>query len=214
MPQTQAPFNLGDRVIHATKPDWGTGHVLSAKADPENGPESQKLQVRFQHAGMKTLCTAYAALRSISENGGAVPAAVPAVASSDPPRSTAASNRAAMDLGENPEVAMSALPDAATDPFATAPQRLAATLDLYRFTGEGGSLIEWATLQSGLVDPLTRFSRHDLEEFFSRYATMRDRQLAKVSQENMKSDPKALAPIVSAAPPAAREALRRINRRS
>lgn len=203
MPQALAPFQLGDRVIHATKPDWGTGHVLSAKPDPENGPESQKLQIRFQHAGMKTLCTAFANLRPVSENGHAT---------TDSPHS--AHGSATPDLeGDTLEV-MTSLSPASTDPFATPTQRLAATLDLYRFTGEGGSLIEWATLQSGLADPLTRFSRHDLEEYFDRYATMRDRQLAKVSRENMKSDPKALAPIVSAAPPAGKEALRRINRRS
>jgi hypothetical protein len=205
VPQAHAPLQLGDRVIHATKPDWGTGHVLSAKPDPENGPQSQKLQVRFQHAGMKTLCTAFASLRPVSENGHA----------SNPPAGPQAHQApTTTNLDENPTQTMAALPAAATDPFAIAPQRLAATLDLYRFTGEGGSLIEWATLQSGLADPLTRFSRHDLEEFFSRYAIHRDRQLAKVSQENMKTDPKALAPIVSAAPPAARDALRRINRRS
>ena len=109
---------------------------------------------------------------------------------------------------------MGALPSEATDPFATPAKRLEETLRLYRYTGQGASLIEWATLQSGLADPLTRFSRHDLEELFHRYATHRDRHLAKVRQENLKTDPKALSTIVSAAPPAAREALRRLNQRS
>lgn len=202
-------FQLGDSVIHAAKPEWGTGSVLSAKADTEQGSGAQKLQVRFQHGGMKTLSTAFATLRHVSNGDGAGGAGGAAS-----PSGMNGSGGSRLEGDADPVSVMGALPSEATDPFATPAKRLEETLGLYRFTGEGASLIEWATLQSGLADPLTRFSRHDLEEFFHRYATHRDRHLAKVRRENLKTDPKTLSSIVQAAPPAAREALRRITQRS
>ena len=66
VPAAQKLFQLGDRVMHTTKPEWGTGHVLSAKPDHEQGEGRQKLQVRFQHGGMKTLSTAFARVASKS----------------------------------------------------------------------------------------------------------------------------------------------------
>ena len=84
----------------------------------------------------------------------------------------------------------------------------------YRFEPTGGSIIDWASVQSGLADPLTRFSRHDLGEYFKRFEYLRDRHLGKVRKENLSGDPKELAAVVAAAPEAAREALRRLTRRS
>ena len=68
--------------------------------------------------------------------------------------------------GRSPDEVMARLPEAATDPFSGLEARLKATLGLYRFTDQGGSLLDWAAAQSGLKDPLSEFSRHDLERHF------------------------------------------------
>ena len=78
---------------------------------------------------------------------------------------------------------MSRLPEAATDPFTSLEARLKATLTLYRFTDQGGSLLDWAAAQSALKDPLSEFSRHDLERLFQRFAFVRDEHLKKLVQE-------------------------------
>ena len=75
------------------------------------------------------------------------------------------------------------LPDAMTDPFATLPQRLKATLDSYRFSTEARSLIEWAMAQTGLNDPLTKYARQELELGFARFARDRDNHLKQLVRQ-------------------------------
>lgn len=103
---------------------------------------------------------------------------------------------------------MARLPETATDPFASPPQRLSATLALYRFTPNGGSLLDWAAAQSGLADPLAVFNRHELEQFFARFATARDQHLRQLADEIRRKDPDALNRALAGAPPAAQNALR------
>src|SRR5690606_34070030 len=72
------------------------------------------------------------------------------------------------------------LPDALTDPFSSDAQRLAATLDTYRFSTEPRALIEWAVQQTGLNDPLTKYTRPELEQAFPRFARDRDLHLKQL----------------------------------
>ena len=69
------------------------------------------------------------------------------------------------------------LPEAMTDPFASIGDRLAATLDSYRFSTEPRCLLDWAIAQTGLEDPLSTYTRHELEEAFPRFARDRDKHL-------------------------------------
>ncbi len=69
------------------------------------------------------------------------------------------------------------LPDALNDPFATPEQRLRATLDSYKYSTQPRSLIEWAIVQTGLDDPLTKYTRPELEQAFPRFARDRDAHL-------------------------------------
>jgi hypothetical protein len=191
-------FQLGDRVVHTARPEWGVGIVASARSEPHEGRPAQRLQIRFDRAGVKTLSTAFATLRRAGD--------APAVA--------AESEEPALAPGADPVKVMTRLPEEASDPFTTPAARLAATLALYRFSDTGGSVLDWAAAQSGLPDPLSRFSRHELEELFSRFCVARDQQLARVSAEAVKGvPPDQLATILRAAPSAGRDALQRINRR-
>ena len=75
-----------------------------------------------------------------------------------------------------------------------------------RFNRNGGSLIEWAIAQSGLDDPMSRFNRHELEQFFDRWSWERDRTLARTLEECRKAgDP--IDILIKQAPPAARRGL-------
>jgi hypothetical protein len=106
---------------------------------------------------------------------------------------------------------MTRVPEAASDPFRTRKARLESTLNLYRFSGTGASLLDWAAMQSGLKDPLTRFNRHELERFFERFQTALDAHLKRLVLELKKAEPQALAEVITAAPAFAKQALRRAD---
>lgn len=192
-----ATFQMGDRVLHPAKPEWGAGVVVSASPASQDGRACQRLQIRFDRTGLKTISTAFVDLLP----------AVAATATLPTDASHVAADQAdAADL-------LVRLPDAATDPFAPVASRLRGTLDQYRFSKEGASLFAWANARTGLADPLSRFNRHELEERFDRWRSSLDAHLAKVVTEAKGLSAAELAPIVSEAPPEAREALRRVNRR-
>lgn len=159
MPPTQ--FHRGDRVRHAVRPEWGEGVVEQATAAPG---DAQRLVVSFASHGRVTLNTAFASV--VPANGSAqtgakqgwldrVATAAAATAAARPTR-----------LGE--------LPEACTDPFASLTRKLRATLDLYRFERTPRGLMEWAVAQTGLTDPLSQHSRHELEQQFEQFERARD----------------------------------------
>lgn len=69
------------------------------------------------------------------------------------------------------------LPDDLINPFGSVPERLAATLQTFRFSTEPRALIDWAVTQTGLNDPLSKYTRHELEQAFPRFARDRDAYL-------------------------------------
>jgi len=203
MTTPQTNFQIGDRVTHSAKPEWGVGHVARASAESQDGQPVQRLTVRFERAGVKTLSTAHADLR--------------------PAQPEAATPTPDAETGETPPAGapsvdvMTRVPEPARDPFAAPLERLGQTLSLYRFTREGASLLDWAAMQSGLVDPLTQFSRHDLEDLHDRFKRALDLHLGALVIEvkqavgpDLRADD--LQKVISAAPPGARAALQRVGR--
>ncbi len=193
-------WKFGDRLVHAGKPEWGIGQVSSAENTQQDGKRCQRVTVRFERGGVKTLSTAFADLRPADQAG------FPKLAPEAPtdPIALAAENQAVQD-------AMCKVPESATDPFISSSKRLENTLSLYRFSDTGGSLIDWAVMQSGLKDPLSRFSRHDLEKLFARYQVNLDNHLKKLVREMRRTEEATVAKLVTLAPPAARAALRRVD---
>lgn len=198
MPETSSRFQFGDRVAHASRPEWGVGVVTSAQPATHDGQPCQRLSIRFERAGLKTLLTGAAPIQ-LASNGAAV-----AVQTAEPSPVEGLSDAEAQDV-------MARLPERCRDPFSSAIARLRATLELYRFTQSGGSLVDWAAAQSRLADPLSRFNRHQLEQFFQRFARNRDQHLKTLVLELKRSDPTGLAQALAAAPAPARDAVRRIN---
>lgn len=201
---TKREWKLGDRLMHAGRPEWGVGEVRSAESTVSEGVKSQRLTVRFERAGVKTLATAFADLRPADEMP-QVPDAPVSVNGHDD-----ADWLKKAEAGSTDEM-MIQVPEAATDPFRTLKARLEATLALYRFTGGGASLLDWAAMQSGLKDPLSRFTRHDLEQLFDRFRNALDTHLKRLVLDLKKADPAALTEVASAASPAAKQALRRAD---
>ena len=202
-------FEYGDRVRHARRPEWGIGSIVKAEEMTLDDRQAQRVSVRFPNAGLKTIITAHAELQLVNANNG--------------PETDGAHThplggwdkmKESDWLGEVAqrkvvEVMTSIAPEA-RDPFMPSEKRLEACLDLYRFDRTGRSLIDWATAQSGLADPLSRFTRHELEELFDRWAAQRDEHMGRLLQE-VKIGPDVVAKLVESAPPGARDAVRRLT---
>lgn len=197
MPTT---WQRGDRVRHAGRPEWGLGSVQSAEGVVLDGKPCQRVVVAFERVGTRTLSTAFADLRSAGD--------LPAVANDRPDES----DPMAMKLDQAPaEQRLVSIPDDATDPFATGRSRLTATLALYRFSDAGGSLLDWAAMQTGMKDPLARFNRHELEQHFRRFQVNLDVHLKKLVRDLKRQEPGLVQELSRAAGPEARQALRRAD---
>ena len=189
-------WSLGDRLIHAAKPDWGIGLVMSATPQTHEGRPCQRLVVRFEHGGVKTLTTAMADLRPVDSH--------------ETTDNGAGHEAATLDPQEISRRLVS-LPLEATDPFRSLSARLKSTLRLYRHKPSGASLLEWASLQTGIADPLNIYSRHELEQQFARFSAALDAHARKLLKDGLKQDPKAVAEAMAEASPEARAAVKRLD---
>ncbi|CAN5684760.1 hypothetical protein BH11PLA1_BH11PLA1_02170 [soil metagenome] len=196
-------WSYGDKIVHLDRPEWGAGVISAALPDKHDGRACQRVTVRFERAGVKTLSTAIANL-------------IPA---EDAPRLQVAEMTSSEDPLMGPSAAaaakevMTRLPDAATDPFVTPQTRLKAAFQLYRYSDQGAGLLDWAATQSGLKDPMTRFSRHELEDLYRRFCNARDEQLRKILTELRRADPLSVASLLKAAPKGVQQVLKRFDTR-
>lgn len=189
-------FVKGQVVVHSGKPEWGPGDVLSAESATQDGAPCQRVTIRFARAGLKTLSTAFAELK-------------PAPKETEPPISPADATpgETDRDLSER----LVALPEEATDPFLGAEKRLGATLGLYRFADGPSGLLDWATVQTGMRDPLGRFTRHELESHFARFRIALDTHLKNLLRDLRRKDPAMVDRLLAQAGVAARSAVRRVD---
>lgn len=219
-PHHSMQFNPDDKIRHAGKPEWGTGVVLSVQRTTQDGKPCQRLTVRFDHAGKKTISTAFADIRHL-EPASPQPANSIRPGGTPKPRSPApASNahhahtpRPAEPETHDPELLrrrLQILPEETSDPFSTLEARLRATLSLYRYDQNSRLLLDWASSQTGLRDALSVFSRHDLERGFEAFRINLDRHLRDLLNDSRRGGIDT-APILADAPPAVQHALRRIN---
>lgn len=182
-------------MVHMDRPEWGVGVVLSSQAI---GDGTQRMRIRFERAGMKTLAVPPAMLQSGATDAGT------SAGQSDPLHGL--SEEAVAQV-------MASLPEATNDPFTTLESRIRATLELYRFEPIGGSLIDWASIQSRMADPLSRFARQELEALFRRFELERDAHLRRLLDEARRTSPGLLGKLSEAAPSAQRRTLSRFTGR-
>jgi uncharacterized protein DUF3553 len=174
-------FAFGDNVIHASHPEWGTGQVLSAQLETQQGVEAQRLRIRFSRAGLKTLSTQFAQIQLAQTPN--------AQATQTAAGNAESSGWLAQHEQATPEALFESMPEPCTDPFASLRSRIEETLRLWRFSDDSGSLIDWASVQLGMDDPMTRFNRHELEQYFRRFDSARESHLAKLMLEAKQKDP-------------------------
>lgn len=164
-------------MVHPRRPEWGQGVIRQASAIRHDGQAAQRVVIDFMHHGRATVNTAFVSL-DLKETEGSMTRTESSTAvagSSDSQGWLGSLGGDQAGKGQLWE-----LPDAMTDPFASLASRLQATLDSYRFSTEARSLIDWAVAQSGLTDPLSQYTRHDLEQVFPRFQRDRDRHLAQL----------------------------------
>jgi Protein of unknown function (DUF3553) len=159
-------FQQGDVVTHPKRPEWGKGVVKLAQTIVHQGDTAQRLSVEFANHGRVVINTAVAPLApkgqtqtmspSITSSGGWL-------------KQIERSNSTSHELWD--------LPEALTDVFTSDLQRLLATLETYKYNTEPRPLIDWAVVQTGMDDPLSKYTRHDLEQAFARFARDRDLHL-------------------------------------
>lgn len=198
-------FAFGDNVRHPRRPEWGVGQVTRAEAAPGRDRGAQRLTVRFSNGGLRTLDTSAIALERVDDS-------VPPVGDDD--SGAGAGFWDEIDSSTLPESVarrrieeiMHALPESARDPFRTLRDRIESTLELYRFTRSGVTIVDWAITRTGLADPLSRFNRHELEQYFDRWASERDAHLRRLVDEAERSGENVRG-LLRAAPAAARSAL-------
>ncbi|QKK08554.1 MAG: DUF3553 domain-containing protein [Planctomycetota bacterium] len=195
---TDQHWQPGDRLIHSLRPEWGTGLVLAATSIRQDGKDAQRLSIRFDRAGTKNISTAVATLVA----PGSVPVGASRAAAG--PDTPAAPNRTELLQ------ALREIPDAASDPFRPLVTRLEATAALYRFEPSGKLLLDWAAAQTGLADPLSVFSRSDLEEAFARFRTLLDEHLRGLVRLARREEPAALSGLGTRVTPAVRDMLTRM----
>ena len=195
-------FAQGDKVVHPRRPEWGQGVVEKTAIVTHQGKRAQKLTVKFNDGSRRVINTAVAPLTRPGARDSphrTITTAPPA----DPEQQETTSGWLASleQRGKTNIQALAELPDALTDPFRSNTQRLEATLETYRFdpdaavdaarrnpnfrpnpfdsryVASGRKLLDWAIAQTGLQDPLSVFSRHEIEEAWSRFAQARDQHL-------------------------------------
>ena len=171
-------FEFGDTVRHRKRPEWGVGTVTSVKDGPAG--KGQTLGVRFPNAGMKTLNTMAAAIEPAEPSGnGAAAEGSPIDAWDESHRDGWLSGIAEQKIDEQ----MTSLPMESRDPFTSLKNRIAFTMALYRFDKSGKGLVDWAVAQTSLDDPLSRFTRQELEMKFDRWVSERDAHLSRLLHE-------------------------------
>jgi hypothetical protein len=218
-------FAKGDSVIHAGKPEWGPGDVMSAEGQLHEGKPCQRLTIRFSRGGLKTISTAFADLRPASEAPLAMFAKRFAAAPEEPVRS-GKSRDDTDDLRGNGESeptmqdvldraasleALQKLPENINDPFVPIMKRVQATLDLYKLWDKPAGVLDWATIQTGLRDPMSMMSRHELEAQMDRFRISLDGHLKKILKDARREDAKAVDVALAQCGPAAKAALRRVD---
>lgn len=208
---TPTEFKPNEQLQHPGKPEWGVGTVVSAQPHTHEGTPCQRLTVRFTGAGKKTINTAFAKLVRI---GDAQPEPKSGSRTARPQRAMAATAPQPTPSAEPDKDTiierLAQLPGSMTDPFRDLESRLTETLESYRNQPDDRGLLQWASIRSGLADPMSVLNRHELEEHFANHRIRLDRHLKSLLDEarRAKLDTR---PIIRAAPAGAQHAIRRIN---
>jgi len=186
---------VGAKVRCAARPEWGTGTVLRVQAAQVGGRRAHRVSVQFS-VGHRTLI---------------VPPARLAAPIPEPQRQAGwleGVGRTALDDR------LRALPESVIDVLGSPRTRLAAVMPLYEISEESESLLSWARRQTGVGDPLSRWSRDELLAALRDFNVERDAHLRNLAAViKLKEGPQALRDLLTEMPgPIAEAALIALRR--
>jgi len=189
-------FSIGDRVSHPGKPEWGSGVVREVNPVTHEGKAAQRVRVDFVNKGSTVINTAIAPLVKGAANQNST------WRSPGDPKNPFKSDPQPLSNGLEKEKNMSTtdttkhgagwldeldggaqgtgnrnlwdLPFDVSDAFSSLEQKLDAAMETFKYSTEPGPLFQWAVAQTGEDDPLTKHTRVELEQAFSRYVRDRD----------------------------------------
>lgn len=208
-------FQTGDRIKHRQRPEWGLGTVTKAEDMAANGKTAQRLSIRFPGIGVKVLNTGFAQLEVVSKEDAREIATTGVVRSRKEIMESNGNEEPhwlAPVAEQQLEQKLQSIPEEARDRFNSIKTRLRVTFDLYRFDRSGKGLMDWAVAQTGLDDPLSTFTRHELEVKFDRWVAAREDHLKSLLQDGECTDV-IVRELLAAAPPKAAEVVRRLSAR-
>ena len=207
----ETTYKKGDRVRHPSRPEWGSGVVTKIETVTQDRGTDLRLWVRFSLIGEKTFLASVAGLEVVDDQG---------VSNSVHARPTLDSLHVNGDGGwlgsiskSIPEELMTSLSGEANDPFIPLQKRADFIIKLYRFDGSPARLIEWAVVQSGIDDPLSRFNRQEIEQFYKRWLFNLEAQTKKLLAD-LRRDGIRIETLMTGAPPLAQRTIPRLQRDS
>lgn len=150
---------IGRRVSVIGKPDWGIGVVRRVQTTTINGATQHRVSVQFNQ-GTKLLISPPARLTDPVD---------------DPQRKEA--GWIEQIGGGSLDSRLRQLPESAVQVLGTIQQRLDAVIPHYSRMEDGKDLIRWARRQTGVGDPLSQWSRDELEVAFASFCNERDAHL-------------------------------------
>ncbi|MEQ9095865.1 MAG: DUF3553 domain-containing protein [Phycisphaerales bacterium] len=187
MSSSVAEVKKGDRVRLATRPEWGHGEVLSVISTIVDGEPTRKVRIRFARAGVREVIDSPSLTHTDDGPVNLQPAAL--------------------------QARMVALPESVRDALRPLPDRFMEAGALFRFNGRGGSLIDWAAMQTGLVDPLSELPRHDIEDAFARFRRTLEDHLRDLGRQMKRENEPEFRRIALSMPNEAQDVLRGRNAR-
>ncbi len=189
---------VGCTVRCAARPEWGNGAVLTVKSVNVGGQAAHRVSVQFA-TGHRVLMVPPARL------------VAPQALSQEEAPATWLETIA----GRTPDDLLRLLPAAATEVLGGPGARLAALAPFYEIDPESEKeLLRWAKGQSGVPDPLTRWTRDELQSAFRAFCIERDDHLrGLLATLKQARGQEAVDDALAAVPPAARRVMLAVLRR-
>lgn len=149
------PALVGRTVQVAARPEWGAGTVLRVQSTSAAGQPQHRVSIQFA-VGHKQLLIPPGRLVAPSAEPERTPGWIDAVA------------------GATVDDRLRRLPAEATQVLGTLAQRLAALAPYFGVGDDERSLMRWARAQTGVGDPLSRWTRDELSAALEQFRRHRD----------------------------------------
>lgn len=188
-------LQVGARVAIPARPDWGAGTVRKVLTERRGDATIRRVTIQFTH-GTRTLV---------------IPPALLAAPADEPTRTAGWIQTLG---GSTLDDRLRGVPESATSVLGTPLEKLMAVVALYRWDDSPKSLELWARAQTGVADPLTHWSRDELEAAFARFGNERDSLLRTAGALLRRAEgPEAVPLLVASLAEPVREAVRTALRR-